>query len=403
MPSPKPHPPQATAADTTFQTGQILTITLGGHTVHDACSAFFAPLLPKIQEKLSLSYSQIGALTFGFQFPFIATLLLGYLADRMSVRYLVILAPAVTATLMSLMGVASNYWVLMGLIVATGLSVAAFHAPTPAMIGQLSGNRLGLGMSLYMASGELGRTLGPMIVALSVTLFGLEGIWRTMALGWASTALLYWRLHHVPARPVRRDAPETLTHFLRRGARMLVLLCSMVGFRTFIHVALTTYLPLYMRDVLGAAFVRGALSLTILEGAGVVGALLVGPLGDRVSRKHILLVLFTASPIMVFLFMHLPAHLGFWLLPPTGFFVLSTTPVILTILQAHFPRNRALATSTFMSAGVVSRSLITWILGFVADQAGLTAVFHLSIAMSVVSIPLLLMLPSSPSTEAGAH
>ena len=37
-----------------FQTGEILTI-VGGHFVHDTFSAFVAPLLPLIIEKLSLS------------------------------------------------------------------------------------------------------------------------------------------------------------------------------------------------------------------------------------------------------------------------------------------------------------------------------------------------------------
>jgi len=156
-------PAAAPAADS-FQTGRILIIT-GGHTAHDAFAAFFAPLLPKIQEKLALSYSQIGSLSFGLQIPFISTLLLGYLADHLSVRYFVIFAPAVTATAMSLIGVTSGFWPLMALVVVAGFSIAAFHAPAPAMISQISGKRVGLGMSLFMASGELGRTVGPLLVA----------------------------------------------------------------------------------------------------------------------------------------------------------------------------------------------------------------------------------------------
>ncbi len=389
-------PAAAPAADS-FQTGRILIIT-GGHTAHDAFAAFFAPLLPKIQEKLALSYSQIGSLSFGLQIPFISTLLLGYLADHLSVRYFVIFAPAVTATAMSLIGVTSGFWPLMALVVVAGFSIAAFHAPAPAMISQISGKRVGLGMSLFMASGELGRTVGPLLVAGSVALFGLEGIWRVMFLGWATSALLFWRLHEVSGRPRGQAAPQTLRLFWQNGRRLLLLIGSMMVFRTFLHVALTTYLPLYMRDVLGAEFVEGAFALTLLEGAGVLGAMAAGSLSDHFSRKNLLLILFVLSPLWVFLFTLAPVQLAYWVLPWVGFFSLSTTPVILTILQTRFPRNRALASGIFMSMGVLSRAVTTWALGFVADQFNLAVVFQICIVVSTLGIlPLLLM--SRPELE----
>ncbi len=374
-----------------FQTGRILTIT-GGHTAHDGFSAFFSPLLPKLQEKLALSYSQIGSLSFGLHIPFISTLLLGYLADHLSVRYFVIFAPAVTATAMSLVGLTSGFWPLMAIVVVTGFSVAAFHAPAPAMISQISGKRVGLGMSLFMASGELGRTLGPLLVAGSVTLFGLEGIWRVMFLGWLASALLFWRLHEVSGRPRNQGTPQTLRLFWQNGKRLLSLMGGMIVFRTFLQVALTAYLPLYMRDVLGAEFVEGAFALTLLEGAGVLGAVAAGSLCDHFSRKNILLILFALSPLLVFLFTQAPVQLAYWMLPLVGFFTLSTTPVILTILQTRFPRNRALASGTFMSMGVISRGVTTWILGLVADQFNLAVVFQVCIMTSVLGIlPLWLM------------
>lgn len=368
---------------------------MGGHTVHDAFSAFFAPLLPKLQDKLALSYSQIGFLSFGLQIPFISTLLLGYLADHLSVRYFVIFAPAVTATLMSLIGLTTGFWPLMTIIVLTGFSVAAFHAPAPAMISQISGKRVGLGMSLFMGSGELGRTVGPMLAAGSVTLLGLEGMWRVMFLGWIATAILFWRLHKVPGRPKGQGVPHPIGQFWEDGRRILSLLGAMMLFRTSLQVALTVYLPLYMRDILGAEFVEGAFSLTLLEGAGVLGAIGAGILSDHISRKNILLFLFALSPLLVFIFTQMPVQWAYWMLPLVGFFTLSTTPVILTVLQTRFPRNRALASGTFMSMGVVTRGFTTSALGFVADQFNLSIVFYVCILISIFGILPLLLIPRS--------
>ena len=147
-----------------------------------------------------------------------------------------------------------------------------------------------------------------------------------------------------------------------------------------------------MRDILGAEFVEGAFALTLMEGAGVLGAITAGSLCDHFSRKNILLGLFVLSPLLVFLFTQTPVHLVYWMLPVVGFFTLSTTPVILTIMQTRFPRNRALASGTFMSMGVICRGITTWALGLVADQFDLAVVFHVCIVVSILgTVPLLLM------------
>ncbi len=44
-----------------FQTGQVITIA-SGHFIHDVYSAFLAPLLPLIIEKMSLSLTMAGGL-----------------------------------------------------------------------------------------------------------------------------------------------------------------------------------------------------------------------------------------------------------------------------------------------------------------------------------------------------
>ena len=119
----------------------------------------------------------------------------------MSLRYFVILAPAVTATLMSAIGLASSYFSLALLLLAAGVSVAAFHAPAPAMVGRMAGARVGTGMSVFMAAGELGRTLGPVAVVGAVGWFGLEGLWRLAFVGWAVSFVLFLRLHNVAAKP----------------------------------------------------------------------------------------------------------------------------------------------------------------------------------------------------------
>ncbi|MCA9971831.1 MAG: MFS transporter, partial [Anaerolineales bacterium] len=141
----------------TFQTGQVMTIA-GGHFVHDTYSAFIAPLLPGLQAQLGAGYALTGSLAIYAQLPSLLNPLIGYLADKASLRYFIILAPAVTGTLLSALGLTADYLLLALLLLAAGVSIAAFHAPAPAMVARVSGRQTGKGMSIFMASGELGRT-----------------------------------------------------------------------------------------------------------------------------------------------------------------------------------------------------------------------------------------------------
>ncbi|MCB0031226.1 MAG: MFS transporter, partial [Anaerolineales bacterium] len=185
------------------------------------------------------------------QIPSILNPFIGYLADRVSVRYFVIMAPAITGTAMSLMGLANSYVALVMLLLAGGVSIAAFHAPAPAMIGRISGKQVGKGMSFFMASGELGRTMGPLAVAGGIELFGVGGLWRLAIVGWIVTAILFVRLRDVAARP--NIAKGAMNDFWSRAGRFFLPLALLMLFRNFMMAGLTTYLPIYMTDEVAAS------------------------------------------------------------------------------------------------------------------------------------------------------
>ena len=84
-------PVERTIEKNEFQTEQVLTIA-SGHLVHDVYSAFLAPLLPLLIEKMSLTLTLAGSLTAFLQFPAILTPIIGHYADKFNLRYLVIIA-----------------------------------------------------------------------------------------------------------------------------------------------------------------------------------------------------------------------------------------------------------------------------------------------------------------------
>ena len=179
-----------------FQTANIALIGTS-HFLHDVYTSFLAPALPFLIEKLGITYGLAGLLHVIQRIPSLLNPFVGMMADRMSMRYLVIFSPAVTGIAMSLIGIAPGYVFLALLLLVSGISSTVYHIPTPVMVKKLSGTRIGKGMSFYMLGGELARTAGPMVIYGLISIWGLEGTYKMMPLGLIASAILYFRLGHV--------------------------------------------------------------------------------------------------------------------------------------------------------------------------------------------------------------
>jgi FSR family fosmidomycin resistance protein-like MFS transporter len=393
------HPPGKSAAKddnrSEFQTGQVVSIA-AGHLVHDSYSAFLAPLLPSIQNSMGLTYTQAGSLAIFTQIPSLLNPFIGYMADKVSVRYFVILAPGVTATLFSGIGLVSSYVALAILLFAAGISIAAWHAPAPAMIAKVSGPKVGTGMSIFMAAGEFARAIGPLFVAAGVSWFGLEGIWRLAAFGWLMSIFLYFRLRNVAARP-RGQSETTLKAFWPQARQLFPPLTWLLGGRIFMMAALTTYLPIFISDEREGSLWLAAASLTILEAAGVVGALMSGALSDRLGRKRVLFVLLTASPILMLAFVQSASWLAFPMLLLLGLTAIAPQPVLLATVQDQFPDNRALGNGIFLAINFLVRAFGIWCVGLFADSYGLNNAFVITALLAFLSIPAVFFLPKKVS------
>ena len=372
-----------------FQSEQVFIIS-SGHFVHDVYSAFLAPLLPLLIEKFSLSFAMAGSLSAFMQSPALLNPIIGRLADKSNARYFVVFAPAVTATLMTAMGFASSYYALLALLIVAGISVSAFHAPAPAMIARVSGQRIGKAMGWFMAGGELGRTLGPLLAVWAATAWGLDGMLRVAVLGWATSIILFLRLKDIPIEKREKTGFRKILPKLRA---VFIPLMIILLFRTFMIVSMTTYLPIFM-NLKGASLWLAGASLSIMESAGVVGALSIGAISDRVGRKSVLLISAILSPLAIIAFLNLSGWLLIPILLLIGFTSLSIGPVFLALIQDHFPEHRAAANGAYMLISFLSRFPATILVGMVGDQFGLENAFLWSALLAFLMAPSVFLLPS---------
>jgi FSR family fosmidomycin resistance protein-like MFS transporter len=376
--------------ETSFQYEQASPILLG-HLVHDTYTAMVPPLLPVLIEKLSLSLTAAGSLSAIMQLPAVLNPFFGYLADKISVRYFVILAPAITATLVSLIGLAPGYLSLAILLFGAGVSTASFHAPAPAMLARLSGQRVGYGMSLFMVAGSLGFTLGPLLAVWMVSAWSLEGMWRLMFIGWATSLFLFFRLRNVAAR---QEKPGSLRAMLPAMGGIFVPIILFNLFRNPMIESLTTYLPTYVSGQGASLWIAGA-SLSVIELAGAAGSMTMGFWSDRVGRKKVLFTASLLTTLLALLFLRVQGWLTVPLLLALGFTGFSVMPVMLAIVQEQFPKNRATANGLYMMVIFLLRPIGTLVVGVLGDMFGLQNAFLISVLISFLTLPIILIFPES--------
>ncbi len=374
-----------------FQTGLVSTIG-AGHAIHDTYSGFLPSLLPVFKETLLLSNTQAGLLRAFMQWPSLLQPFIGYLSDRVSLRILFILAPAVTATMMSLLGIAPSYAVVAMFLVVAGASSALLHALGPVMAGRLSGRNLGRGMSFWMVGGELGRVLGPIVIVSAIELLGIEGTPWLMIGGILASLVLYVLLRDVSGRPPANEGQIPWRRAIREMMPVFMPLTGIVAARAFMSASLTTYLPIYLKEEGAVLWLVGA-SVSILEIAGTAGALLGGSISDRLGRRVVLFASMTLTPLIMFAFMWTNGWSQFPLLLLLGFAFLSVTPVVMAIVQESYPGNRALANGLYMAMSFVLNSGITVGVGVMGDYFGLRSAFVASAAMTFLGLPLIFLLP----------
>jgi FSR family fosmidomycin resistance protein-like MFS transporter len=374
-----------------FQTEHVLPI-VGAHFVHDIYTAAVPVLLPVLMAKLSLSLTLVGSLMAIMQLPALLNPFIGYMADKISLRYFVILAPAVTATLISSLGFASNYITVAIILFATGVSVACFHAPAPAMIGRVAGKQVGKGMSFYMAAGELARTVGPLLAVWAISMWTLDGFYRIVLVGWVASFILYLRLRDIPANMEQPGNFRSIFPVLRN---LFLPLFFVVFFRTFLRESITTYLPIFMKSEGASLWIAGG-ALSIIELAAVAGALASGTVSDWMGRKKVLLAATISAVIFMLIFLNVEG----WLLVPVllalGFSALSTGPVLLAMVQDHMPHNRAVGNGLLLMMMFLLRPVALLAIGILGDRFGLQQVYYWSALIMLLSIPAILALPSSP-------
>ena len=376
-----------------FQYKNVLAVSLG-HLFHDIFASFLSPIIPLLVEKLGITVSLAGLLDVIRNAPTLFTPFLGLLVERFPVKYLVICAPAVTATVMSLLGLAPSYGMVVILIFVAGLSSTLFHIPSPVLIKRYAGDRTGAGMSYYMLGGELSRTLGPLVITAAISLWGFEGTWRLIPFGCVASVILFFSLRNAQGKtgdPSQMDTSSAASA-LKEIRPQLIFIGSFLLFSMAIKVSATLYLTAFLVNR-GRTLVAASFMLSVLQFSGAAGTLIAGSISDKLGKRTILLISAAACPVLLWSFPFAGTAMQVPILIGLGLFLFAPGPVILALVQDAESRSPAFANGLYMTVQFIIRSFIVFMVGIGIDTLGFMNTYQISAILGIGAAVCVLLFP----------
>jgi MFS transporter, FSR family, fosmidomycin resistance protein len=348
-------------------------------------------MLPFLAERFDLSYTLTALLMLSATVSSsLVQPLFGLLSDRRGAMWLLPAGVLVAGAGIAFAGVAPNYGLVLAAVFIAGLGIAAYHPEGAKFAAYASGHRRASGMSLFNVGGNTGYALGPIIITPIVLWLGLTG---TLV---AALPVLLVGMAIILVLPYLRDLRPTAASRAVAGddrPRAMAVLIGVILLRTTTWFGLITFVPLWVVS-LGHSKADGNRLLSLMLVAGVAGALVFGPVADRVGLRRTLLATTVVLPPLVLTFVYVGGIAGAVALMLVGACVVGTFGVVMVLSQLYLPQHVALASGLNVGLAVGLGGVAAVALGMVADTVDLETALTICAVTPVFAAALCLLLPS---------
>jgi len=371
---------------------RAMALLSSGHLATDFANGALPALIPFLKERFSLSYTAVGALILASQASSsLIQPLFGLWSDRRGAMWLLPAGVALAGVGIALAADAPSYWLVLLLVLVSGVGVAAFHPEGSKFAAFVSGRRRASGMAWFSVGGNLGYALGPIATTAVVASFDLRGGLLLAVPCLAVAAAI------VAGTPYLRGfAPEAGASRARAGeddSRAMKLLLGVIALRSVAWFGLITFVPLW-EVALGHSKSHGNQLLALMLFAGGVGTLLLGPLADRAGRRPVLLGSVVATGPLMLVFVLVGGIPGAIALALVGACVVGTFGVTMVMGQEYMPRHVGTASGLVIGLSVGLGGVAAVALGRLADATSLRTALLAAAVAPLVAIALAAMLPS---------
>lgn len=354
------------------------------HLINDLLQIVIPSIYPLLKENYSLSFTQIGFITFVYQI--MASLLqpvVGFQTDKRPMPYSLVFGMCFTVMGLLLLSFASNYFLILVSVGLVGIGSSIFHPEASRVAYLASGGKRGLAQSIFQVGGNSGTAIGPLLVILLVIPYGQNYILWFLLLAFVGITVLSqiakWYKKHLIFRKANKikvlEYPPRLRKKEVKGAIALLLVLI---FSKYIYMtSISSYFTFYLIDKFNLTIPQSQFYLFLFFGSVALGTFLGGPLGDRFGRRYVIWFSILGSAPFALL---LPYVDLFWtgtLVVMIGLILSSAFSAILVFAQELLPGKVGMISGLFFGFAFGIAGLGSAFLGFLADKTSIEFVYEM--------------------------
>ena len=392
--------PQHAKADASLRTLAAISVAHWVSHFH----LFVLPMLfPFLKEQLGVGYIELGfALTVFGVVSGLTQAPIGYLADHIGARKVLLIGLTVGGLALIMLGLHLSYASLIVCAALLGLANSVYHPCDYAILStHMDEARMGRAFSVHTFAGFLGGAVAPAIMAaLVATVGGLGALIVAGAVGPVVALLLIAvRIPDASSADRKTDgAPAPQQSIVTPAIIVLTIFFMLLGLS---NAGISNFGVVALMSGYGVTFSAANIALTAFLGASAVGVLAGGYLADRTQRHgNVAAACFAINAVIIAVIatinlptavltaaMGLAGFLGGVIAPSRDMLVRNAAPA------GAAGRAFGIVSTGFNFSGILSPLLFGWIM----DQSLPHWVFGASVAFMVLTVLLALATDRKPA------
>jgi len=381
---------------------KILVILGICHLLNDSIQAVVPAMFPILEKSMGLTFTQLGIIAFSLNMvSSVMQPIVGVATDKRPMPFA--LPIGLTSTLFGVLGLAfapSFAWIVLA-VIFIGLGSAVFHPEGSRVAHMAAGSKRGLAQSIYQVGGNTGQALAPLITALILVPLGQKGAaWFTLVAAMAVILLVYIAIWYskklnLDLQALKQKGKSALAAenpFSGKIIFYLTLLLFLIFARSWYVSGITNFYAFYAIDNYGFSIQKAQGFLFAFLVAGALGTFFGGPLADRFGKRNIILISLVGTAPLSIIMPFVPQAFAFIILMLTGFILMSSFSVTVVYAQELVPGKVGLMSGLTVGLAFGMGAIGSIVLGYLADQIGLSLTIILTGFLPLLGI-LTLLLP----------
>ena len=355
----------------------VIWLTLG-HGMADSYSGFINPILPFIVANIGSTLAMATcAMSASQLFSSMMQPVFGFIADKWRKRFFIFWGIIMASVFLSLSGLVHNIWQLALCLILGGVGVGFYHPQATGFVVRYSGKNLAKNMSIFIAAGTIGYSIGPIISSTITQFFGISKMPFAATWGIIFALLGFLCVPKISDHPAPQNTTSFKTAlwdiFKNKTVRILIMVSAL---KSLVTSSFSVLLPFYWKELGYSAFQIGIAVFLFLT-VGALGTYLSSKYEKLIGYKNVFYTSLIAPFILTVIFvslLKLAPVLSFILFILTGFVTMLSVSINMVMAQKTMPRYKSMISGFIggFSWGVVG--VLLPLIGFIAQNIGIIKV-----------------------------